>query len=190
MRHDDRALACALERRENVQEKCVVAIFRRWNTESKAAIRVMFCVDAIAPRLAGEWWIRDHEIKRLQTALIGEVGTRKGVAFPYFRRRAVVQEHVHFCERPGRKIILLSVDRKIFSARAFGFVVSLEEQRPGPARGIVNCLRAALCGTNSNYLCHDARNFRRGVELPLALAGLRCEMAHQIFISVTEKVIA
>ena len=126
MRHDDRALACTLEGRENMQEKRVVAIFRWRNTENKAAKRVMLRVDAIAPRLAGERRIRDHEIKRLETTFFGEVRTRKRVAFPYFRRRAIVQEHVHFCERPGRKIVLLSVDRKIFSGRTLGFVVSLE----------------------------------------------------------------
>src|ERR1017187_2538425 len=109
-----------------MQEKCVVTIFRWRNTESKASIRVMLRADAVTPRLAGKWRICDGEIESLQTTLFGKVGTRKGVAFPYFRRRAIVQEHVHLCERPGGKVVLLPVNRKIFSGRALRFVMSLE----------------------------------------------------------------
>ena len=36
----------------------------------------------------------------------------------------------------------------------------------------------------------DAAHFRRCVELPLALATLCCEVAHEILVSVAEKVIA
>ena len=109
-----------------MQEKCIVAILRRWNTKSKAAKRIMLGIDAVAPRLAGKRRIRDGEVESLGSAFFGKVRTRKGVSLPDFRRRAVVQEHVHFGERPSRKIVLLSVDRKIFSGRAFGFVMSLE----------------------------------------------------------------
>ena len=36
----------------------------------------------------------------------------------------------------------------------------------------------------------DAADFRRGVELPLALAALGSEMAHQVFVGIAENVIA
>ena len=38
-------------------------------------------------------------------------------------------------------------------------------------------------------LRHDPRDFGRGVELALALARLRCEVAHQIFVGVAKDVV-
>src|SRR5882724_8579801 len=164
MRHDDCALSSALERRENLQEKCVITIFRRWNAKSEAAKWIMLCIDAIAPRFAGEWRIGNHEIEGLESTFFCKVRVRECIAFPDFSRRTVVEEHVHFREGPGRKIVLLPVDRKIFSGRAFGFVMSFEEQRPRPTRGIVNGLRPTFCATYANHLRHDARNFCRSVK--------------------------
>ena len=43
---------------------------------------------------------------------------------------------------------------------------------------------------DADHLGHDAGDFRRGVELPLALAGLGGEVAHQVFVSVAQKVVA
>jgi hypothetical protein len=44
--------------------------------------------------------------------------------------------------------------------------------------------------TDANNFRHDTRYFGRRVELPFALAGLGCKVTHEIFIGVTENVIA
>ena len=55
--------------------------------------------------------------------------------------------------------------------RLLGFVVSLEQQRNRAARGIVDALLGVIGRADANDLGHDARDFRRGVKLDLALAA-------------------
>ena len=43
---------------------------------------------------------------------------------------------------------------------------------------------------DADDLGHDARDFRRGVELALALARLGGEVAHQVFVGVAQQVVA
>jgi len=74
--------------------------------------------------------------------------------------------------------------------RLLGFVVSLEQQRNRAARGIVDGLLGVIGRSDANDLGHDARDFRRGVKLDLALAGLGGEVAHQVFVGIAEEVIA
>jgi hypothetical protein len=47
VRVNDRAFACALEAREDVQEEGVVAVFLRRNPKCKAAIQVIGRIEAI-----------------------------------------------------------------------------------------------------------------------------------------------
>jgi hypothetical protein len=39
---------------------------------------------------------------------------------------------------------------------------------------------------SNRMILGDSLNFRRGIELPLALAGLGGEVAHQVLVSVTQ----
>ena len=49
---------------------------------------------------------------------------------------------------------------------------------------------ARLRAAHADDLGHDARDFRRGVELALALAGFGGEVAHQVFVGIAQQVVA
>ena len=115
---------------------------------------------------------------------------REGVVLPDFRRRAVVQHHVHPRQRRGGVVHLLPVQRQVQPRPALGFVVGFEQQRAGTAGGVVNALRGVAGFAQVDDHGHDARDFRRGVELPLALARLSGEVTHQILVGVTQQVVA
>ena len=63
---------------------------------------------------------------------------------------------------------------------------------PGFSLGAIAIVRPRRSSgaARSNHLSHHAGNFRWGVELPLALARLGGEVAHQLFVGVAQKVIA
>ena len=72
-----------------------------------------------------------------------------------------------------------------------GFVTDLQQQRARAAgrvidRGVVAGLRVA----DAEDLGDDATDFGGGVELPLALAALRGEVPHEIFVGVAEQIVA
>ena len=191
VRKNDRAFACALEAGEDVQQEGIVAVLLRRNAECKAAIQVIGRVEAVAPGFGGERKIGDDEVEGLEAAVGAlEVGTGEGVVLPDFRRRAVVQDHVHPGQRGGGVVHFLPVEREVEAGLALGFVVGLEQQRAGAAGGIVDGLAGALGAANADDLGHDAGNLRRGVELPLALARLGGEVAHEVFVGVAEQVVA
>ena len=48
---------------------------------------------------------------------------------------------------------------------------------------------ALVRAADADDLGHDARDFRRGIELALALARLGGEVAHQVFIGVAQQVV-
>jgi len=98
-----------------------------------------------------------------------------------------VQDHVHAGEAAGGSVFFLPVERD-FGA---GGVAHLQEQRTGTASGVVN----AGGGTGFRFadaedLRHDAADLGGGVELALALAALRGEVPHQVFVGVTQDIIA
>src|SRR5207247_642476 len=73
VRHDDRALAGALETGQHVQEKCVIPILLRWD-ECQVAEREsleLICggVEPGAPSLIGERRIRHDKVERLEFAV-------------------------------------------------------------------------------------------------------------------------
>ena len=191
VRVNDRAFACALEAREDVQEESIVAVLLRRNPECKAAIQVIGRIEAVAPGFGGERKIGDDEVEGLEAAVGAfEVRAGEGVVLPYLRRRAVVEDHVHPGQRGGGVVHLLPIEREVEAGTALGFVMRLQKQRAGAAGGIVDGLAGALGAADADHLGHDARDFRRGVELPLALARLGGEVAHQVFVGVAEKVVA
>ena len=191
MRENDRTLAAAFERGKDVQQKGVVAIFLRRDAEGETTIEVVGRIEAVAPRLGGERGIGDGKIEGLERAVgLLEIRSGKRVVLPDFRRGAIVEDHVHPGERLGGVVHFLAVDGEVQPLRALGFVVGLEKQRTGTARGVVDGLAGAGRAADADDLGHDARNLRRGVKLALALARLGGEVAHQVFIGVAQKVIA
>jgi hypothetical protein len=103
---------------------------------------------------------------------------------------AVVQDHVH-PRQSGRGVVhLLPVERQVEARAAFGLVVRLEQQRAGAAGGVVDGLAGGLGVAHADQPGHDARDFRRRVELALALARFRGEVPHQVFVGVAQQVIA
>ena len=87
----------------------------------------------------------------------------------------------------------LPVEGEVEAGLAFGFVMRLRSNRrsrnPRQDRAVLS-LTGALRAANADHFGHDAGDFRRGVELPFALARLGGEVAHQIFVSVAENVVA
>ena len=191
MREIDRGFAGALEAGEDVKQKGVVAVLGRGHAELKAFELVGGGIEPVAPRFEGERWIGDDEIEGLEAAVLClEVWAGEDVVLPDFRRRAVVQDHVHHGQRLGGVVHFLPVERKVEPGAALGFVVRLEQERAGAARRIVDGLVGALRAADANHLGHDARNFRRRVELALALARLGGEVAHEVFVGVAEQIVA
>ena len=73
---------------------------------------------------------------------------------------------------------------------AAGLGGDLEQQRSGAAGRVVDGGRGlAVVGGNADHPGDDAADLGRGVELPLALAALGGEVAHQVFVGVAEDVV-
>ncbi len=191
VRENDRAFAGALEAGEDVQQEGIVAVLLRRDAELEAAIQVIGRIEAVAPGLGGERKIGDDEVEGLEAAVRRlEVRAGEGVVLPDLRRRAVVEDHVHPGQRGGGVVHFLPVEREVEAGVALGFVVGLQEQRTGATGGIVDGLAGALGAADADDLGHDAGDLRRGVELPLALARLGGEVAHEVFVGVAEQVVA
>ena len=191
VRKNDRAFARALQAGEDVEEEGVVAVFRGRDAVVEAAELVFGGIEAVAPRLGGEGRIGDHEVERLEAAIGAlEVGAGEGVVLPDFRRGAVVQDHVHPGQRLGGVVHLLPVEGEVEAGAALRFVVGLEQQRAGAAGRDRGWSGRRFRATDADDLGHDAGDFRRGVELPLALARLGGEVAHQVFVGVAKQVVA
>ena len=66
----------------------------------------------------------------------------------------------------------------------------LEQQRARAAGRVVGGGGGlGVCRRDADDLGHDAADFGRGVELPLALAALGGEVPHQVFVGVAEDVV-
>ena len=184
-------LPVLLRQREDVQEKGVVAVLLRRNAEREAAVQVIGRIEAVAPGFGGEREIGDDEVEGLEAA-VGclEVRAGEGVVLPDLRRGAVVEDHVHPGQRGGGVVHFLPVEGEVEAGAALGLVVRLEQQRAGAAGGVVDGLAGGLGAADADDLGHDAGDFRRRVELPLALARLGGEVPHQVFVGVAEQVVA
>ena len=66
VRQDDRALALAIERRNQVQEEGVVAVFRRRNAVLEASVLVVVWIETAGPSLGGKGRIGDGKVKGLE----------------------------------------------------------------------------------------------------------------------------
>jgi len=184
---NDRALALALERLDEVQQKGVIAVLGGRDAVLETVELVVGGVEPVRPGFGGKRRIGDGEVEGFQGAVrVLEVGIGEGVSTPEKGRGVAVQDHVHPGQRPGGVVHLLAVD----GDAARGFVGRLEQQRAGAARRVVNGLVLGRLGTNADNLGHDARDFGRRVELAFALAGLGGEVPHQVLVGVAEQVVA
>ena len=66
VRQNDRALAPAFERRDEVQEEGIVPIFQRWDTVGETPEFVVSHIETIRPNLGGKGWIGDGKVKGLE----------------------------------------------------------------------------------------------------------------------------
>jgi len=182
-----RAFAGALERGEDVQEKCVVAVLLRRDAERESRIHVVGGIEPVAPRLSREREIGDDEIEQLEaTVVVFVVRRREGVILPDGRGGAIVEDHVHLGQRGRGVVHFLPKDGDIHRS----LIVRLEQQRGRATGRVVNRLDGALGAADADHLGHNARDFRRGEELPLALAGVDGEVAHQVLVGIAHDVVA
>ena len=188
---DHRALAGAVERGQHMQQKGVVAVLGRRQAEGEAAILVVGRVEAVGPGLGGKRRIGDHVVEGLEPAvLVREVWRGQRVVLPDLGGGAVVQDHVHACQRAGGVVHLLAVDRQVEPGARLGLVVRLQEQRTRSAGRVVDALGGTAGAAELDHHRNHPRDFGRGVELALALAGFGGEVAHQVFVGVAQQVVA
>lgn len=190
MGQNHRRLAGALQRGKHVQEEGVVAVFLRRNAIAETVVLILCRVEAIAPGLGGERRVGDDKVEQLElTHRVFEMRRGQGVVLPDFRRGAVVQDHVHLGQGAGGVIHFLTVDGQVEAGGTLGFVVGFEQQRARTAGRVVDALLAVSSTCQADDLGHDPRHLGWGIELPLALAGLGGEMAHQVFVGITQDVV-
>ena len=171
-----------------MQQVGVIALLGGRRAEGlEALIRISERIDAGAPALVGERRIGHHKIVLLDVVAILELGVGQRVALRNQRGGVVVQNHVHAGKAAGGGVFFLPFQRD----RRACFVADFQQQRTGAAGGIVN--GGGGTGFRLTYaddLRHDAADFRRRVELALALAALGGEVAHQVFVGIAQNIIA
>jgi len=185
MGKDHSARAGGLHGGEDVQEEGEVAILLGRHPQIEATEPAL-CRQARAPRLRREGRIGDHEVEGLDLG-IGrlELRLRDDVALRDLGILAAMHDHVHLGETASRDVELLTIDRE----RDVSGIGGLQEQGSRSARWVVDGLPGAGGAVNACHSGNDSRNFGRRIELTLALAGLRREVPHQVFIGVAEDVV-
>jgi len=97
-----------------------------------------------------------------------------------------VQEHIHAGKTSGHHVLFLSFKRDVLTS----FCRNLEQERTGATGRVIGRGRLRdLAGIDAYDLGKHAAHFRRRIELTFALAAFRSEVAHQVFVGVTEKVV-
>ena len=192
MRQDARAFAVGLYGAEDVQEVRVVALLAgRDAVVLEALPGVLVGNEAGAPAFVAEGRIGDDVVEGLEHAALGEERVGEGVALLDLRRGVVVQDHVHAGEAGGGGVLLLPIEGDAHVFAAAGLVADLQEQRTGAAGGVIDggVVRGGGAA-NAENLGDDAADLGGGIELAFALAALRGEVPHEVFIGVAEEVVA
>ena len=144
-------------------------------------------LEAVGPGFQGKWRIGDDKVVLHQLpAGCRELGVSQHVALGDFCRFLCMQDHIHHRETACRDVHFLAEDRQLDRGRLGRF------QKQGPrATGRVIDALLGVCGPlNATDRGDDARDLCRGVKLTFALAGLGCEIPHEVFVGVTEQVVA
>lgn len=121
---------------------------------------------------------------------LSEERVGQGVALLDLRRGVVVQDHVHAGETGSGGILLLTVEGDFHLLAMTGLRSDLQEQGSRSTGRIVSGGVISRSGmTDTQNLGDDAADFRRGVELPLALSTLGGEVPHEILVGITKQVV-
>src|SRR3546814_738203 len=98
-----------------------------------------------------------------------------------------MQDQVHLGEASGAAVLLLTVERDLHAS----FIGDFDQKGARPASRVVNgSCASSVWAPDAHYLRHDPADFGWRIELPLRLAALRREMAHQEFVGVTQDIVA
>jgi hypothetical protein len=115
-------LPVLLERANDVQKVCVVALFCRWNAKVfEAFVGIVQGIEARAPAFVGERWICHYKVESLERSAVLELGCRERIALHDERFGVIVQDHVHPRETASRGVHFLPIDRGV----GLGFVRNL-----------------------------------------------------------------
>ncbi len=183
---DHRGFAGALHGFQDVQQEGVVAVARWRDAVLEAPEGVVGRVHPAGPVLLREGRVGDHEVVELQAAgRRAPVRVGQGVALPDLSVVVAVQDHVHARQTGGGVVHFLAVDGQPVRR----LVGHLDQQRAGAAGRVVDSLLLADGLPCAHDLRHHPRDLGRGVELPLALAALGGEVAHQVLVGVAQQVI-
>src|SRR5690554_704736 len=184
---DHRALAGAFQAFDDVQQKGVVAVFLRRNAPHKAVERVFFRVEATGPVFLGKGRVGHGEVEGFQLAVsLLPLGVGKNVALPDLGGGIVVQNHIHARQSAGGVVHLLVEDRQ----PPRGLIAGFQQQGAGAAGGVVDGGILQNISIDTDHFRQNLRDLRRGVELALGFARFGGEVAHQVFIGITEQVVA
>ncbi len=149
-------------------------------------VRVFKRVKASAPALVTERGIGDNVIKGLERFAILEIGISQ--VFPCMIRALGLLCRIMFMRaRPACGcVFFLSVKGDLGP----GFVGDLQKQRTRTAGGVIGSGVSCSIGlADADYLCYDPADLGRGIELAFALAAFRCEVAHQVFVSIAQDIV-
>ena len=97
-----------------------------------------------------------------------------------------MEDGVHLGKAGGGHVLFLSPARRAM----LRLVHRANQKRTRTARRIANLDVFLFTVAKPDDLCKNTGNFRRGVELSFALAALRGEVFHQVFVSVADDVVA
>ena len=135
--------------------------------------------------------IGDDVVERFERVALGVERVGERVALPDLRRGVVVQDHVHAGEAGGGVVLFLPVESDLYVFAVSGFVTDFQQQRARAAGRVIDGGVVARLGVaDAENLRDDAADFGGRVELALALATLRGEMPHEIFVGVAKQVVA
>ena len=187
VRQDACTFARALERTNNMQQISIISLLGRRNSKGlETLVSIFKWVQASAPALVTERGIGDDVIKGLERFTVLELGICQSVTLHDKRLRVVVQDHVHAGKTGCGCVFFLTVQGYLGPC----LVCDLQKQRTGTACRIIG--RGGACGiglADSEYLCYDPADLGRGIELTFAFAALRCEVAHQVFVSIAQDIV-
>ena len=171
-----------------MQQKGIIAIFIRWNSQGKTVEFVVIRTHAIAPVFQGKRRIGHDIIEAFETSIGFFVGrTRQGIIGYNLRSRTIVQDHIHPREVGRRGFFFLSVKGNIFAR----FVGHFQQQRPRAAGRVIGCgLVGRILWTDANDFGQYPRHFGRRVKLPFGLPRFRGKVAHQVFVGIAQNIIA
>ena len=170
-----------------MQKVGVIAVLSGRHAIVETVIKIVDRIKPGAPDLVREGRVGDHEVEGFQGAVvISEVWIGEGIVAPDFGGRAIVQHHVHFRQGAGGDIFFLTVD----GDPRRGFIPRLQQKRTRTASRVIYRLVRPLGPADADGLRHDPRHLGRRVELAFALARFSREVAHQVFIGITEDVVA